>query len=454
MKNHRVTFLLLTLLSAILLMAVACAPAAPPAATEAPAAEAPTEQAAGEMEAPSGSITLLIHPTLYAATGGDAPEGVVSRFREATGIDVEVVTAPSADLQERATVEYVAGSGRFDVVTWNTAWLSDENMQFFEPLEDYVAQAGEDYNFEDIIPSLLEITKFNDHLYSIPFRMGGAMLYYRTDLMEEAGLEPPKTWEDYLNAAEALTQDTDGDGEVDVYGAIQRGRSGFEIEQDFIRFLFAHGGRALSDDMTACRLNEPEGVNAVNTFVTIYQEGWAPPDMLAVGRDDYIAAMQQGSAAMSVMFSPYWGRLIDPEESPQAENMGWALVPTSPGVPEGRSMMGGWYLAMDKNSDNKAAAWALIQALTNAENQLTMALEFANGPVRSSVYENQQYLEEFPLAKDWLTAIANGLFEPPHARWAEIVDIMSEEVTSALQGDKTPQEAMDAACQRVDRLLQ
>lgn len=448
MRNRRSSFLLLTLLSVILLVISGCVGAATPAP------EQPAEQPAEEKAEPSGTITLLIHPTLYAATGGDAPEGVVTQFREETGVDVQVVTAPSADLQERALVEYVAGSGRFDVVTWNTAWLSEENIQFFEPLDDYVAQAGEDYDFEDIIPSLLDITIHEDQLYSIPFRMGGAMLYYRTDLMEAAGLEAPGAWEEYLSAAEALTQDTDGDGEIDVYGAIQRGRSGFEVEQDFIRFLFAHGGRALSDDMSTCRLNEPEGVNATETFVTIYEEGWAPPDMLAIGRDDYIAAMQQGSAAMSVMFSPYWGRLIDEEDSPQAENMGWALVPTSPEVPEGRSMIGGWYLAMDKNSENKTAAWALIQALTNAENQLTMALEFANGPVRSSVYTNEAYLEEFPLAEDWLTALANGLFEPPHERWAEIVDIMSEEVTSALQGGKTPQEAMDAACQRMDRLLQ
>ena len=34
------------------------------------------------------------------------------------------------------------------------------------------------------------------------------MIYYRTDVLEEAGLEPPKTWDDYLAAAKACTART------------------------------------------------------------------------------------------------------------------------------------------------------------------------------------------------------------------------------------------------------
>src|SRR5690606_14009292 len=69
-------------------------------------------------------ITLLIHPTLYAATGGDG--GVINEFTEATGIVVNVVTAPTDQLRERAVIEYVGGTGQFDVATLQDAWMNDE----------------------------------------------------------------------------------------------------------------------------------------------------------------------------------------------------------------------------------------------------------------------------------------------------------------------------------------
>jgi multiple sugar transport system substrate-binding protein len=401
----------------------------------------------------SGNITLLIVPAIYSATGGDSAEGVVNQFREATGVEVEVVTAETAQIIQRATVEFIAGTGTFDVIVWNSQWTNAENAQFLEPLDDYIAAAGDDFDIDDIFVSLREPATFDGNLYQMPVRVGTAMLYYRVDLFEEAGLEPPQTWEEYRTAAEILTQDINGDGEIDVYGAVQRGEFGNSVQQDFIRFLFAHGGQVLSPDFSECTLNNEEGVEAAENFVWAFINGYAPPDMLAYGRDDYIVAMQQGRAAMSVQFSPYWDQLVDPEASPQAENMGWALVPASPGVELGTTQLSGWYFVIDRNSSNKQAAWALIQAMSNKENQLRMALDYGNGPIRESVYENEEYQERFPVAQGWLDATANSVFEPAHERYQEMIDIISEEITAAFQQQKSPQEAMDSACARIEPLL-
>jgi multiple sugar transport system substrate-binding protein len=162
--------------------------------------------------------------------------------------------------------------------------------------------------------------------------------------------------------------------------------------------------------------------------------------------------MQQGRAAMAVYFSPYWGQLVG-GDSLFAEEMGWIIVPHAEGVTPGRSQNAGWVLAINADSENKEAAWDLIEYLTTKEAQVRAASEFANGPVRLSTYDNEAYLEAFPLATDWATAIAASIFEPPHDLYPQMQDIMSEEIILALDGEKTSEEAMNATCERIDQLL-
>ncbi len=427
-------------------------PAAPTATVAAPtatvAAPTPTEES---LSLEGVTITWFTHSLFYDLSGGD--EGLVRDFEEATGAKVDVVLLDSEPLREKILVEVMAGTAGWDVAHINYAWLNPELAQYLEPLDTYIEDAEPEYEFDDMIGSLVEAGRFDGVQKAIPYRIGTAMLYYRKDLFEERGMSVPETWEDFLKAAEELTIDSDNDGQVDIYGVVQRGKPGYEVMQDYVRYLFAHGGEFLNKEMTSCELDNDAGVAALKDLVTIYQEGWAPPDMLAVGRDEYIAYMQQGRAAMGVYMAPYWEKLIDPEASLVTDKVAWALVPHSPGVEPGRTMNAGWCMGINADSDNKAAAWAFVEALTNKEAQLFQALN-GNGPIRQSSYLSEAYLEKFPLAEDWLKATAASVFEPTHELYPQMQDIASEEITYALDGTKSPEDAMMSACDRIDALLQ
>ncbi|HEX7004878.1 MAG TPA: extracellular solute-binding protein [Trueperaceae bacterium] len=387
------------------------------------------------------SITLLIHPTLYEATGGEG--GLVSEFTDATGIEVEVVTAPTDQLRERAVIEYVSGTGRFDVATLQDSWMNLEVAAFLEPLSDRFQATDNEYASDDIIQSLLAVNTVDGNLVAIPFRGGTTMLYYRKDLLEEAGVEPPTTIEELGAAAKELTREG-------VYGLVMRGVPGFEITQDFARLLFAHGGEILDESGTECLLDEPEGIATIAFWADLFQGGYMPPDTFALGRDDQIRMLQTGDAAMGIYFSPYYGRIVA-ETGPEV--IGWSVTPTADGVEPGRSLNTLWSLAIDRNSDNKDAAWQLVQWLTNPENQLTMAVEYANAPVRASVYNDQGFSSGNPAAAGWLTATAASEFTPSHPRFAEMADIITIELTTALEGRSTPEEAAGAMCRQIDSLL-
>lgn len=387
------------------------------------------------------SITLLIHPTLYEATGGEG--GVISEFTEATGIEVEVVTAPTDQLRERAVIEYVSGTGRFDVATLQDSWMNPEVASFLEPLNERFQGTGADYAPDDIIQSLVDVNTVDGNLVAIPFRGGTTMLYYRKDYLEEAGVEPPTTIAELGEAARELTRDG-------VYGLVMRGVPGFEITQDFARLLFAHGGEILDETGTECLLAQPEGVATIAFWADLFQGENMPPDTFAVGRDDQIRMLQTGDAAMGIYFSPYFGRIV---AETGVETIGWAVTPTAEGVEAGRSLNTLWSLAIDGNSQSKDAAWQLVQWLTNPENQLTMAVHYSNAPVRGEVYNDPEFQEGNPAAAGWLEATAASEFTPSHPRFAEMADIITRELTAALEGRTTPEEAAGAMCNQIDRLL-
>lgn len=391
------------------------------------------------------SISLLIQPTLYEATGGD--NGLIKRFQEETGIEVTIVSAPTQDLRDKALMEFISKSGRFDVIWLLSGWLNDDMFQYLEPLDEYLAQTDAAYEQDDLIESLM-IQNRNSagQQMAIPMRVGTAMLYYNKDILSEAGLAVPTNWDEVMEICEKLSTE-------ELKGLAQ---TFYPENKDFIRLLYSMGGTVLNEDMTKATVNSPEMIQMITFVKTILDKEYISKESLAWDRDPQITAMQQGRAVMGVYYSPYWGRIVDPTgiaDQYTADSFGWALVPTNEGVPAGRSMNDGWSIGIDKNSKNKDAAWELIKALTNKESQLEMAIHYANGPVRSSSYLSEEYLSMFPLAESWLEATAASKFIPPHPDWEQIQDVFNQEVFAAIEGKITPEEAAENAQNKIQRLL-
>jgi len=397
----RRTFLTVAGASAAAGLLAACGPraataTAPTTAASAAPPNAPSSAPANKAPAAIGgsSLTVLIHPTLYAATGDK--DGLITRFGKENGLTIDVVTAQTADIRTKILVEGAARSGRLDTYVVQDVWMNDQLTPFLEPLDSYVAEADAGYK-EDFIGSLVkayQVPRGNGAQYAVPFRTGTAMFYYRNDLLQKAGITPPTNWDEFASAAEKLTANG-------VFGVAE---DLAPTGNTLLRMQYAHGARFLSDDGSECIINSQAGVAGLALVSKMYQSGWMDKEALTWERDPVIASLQQGRAVMTINYSPYWGRLIDPAGGPGASQMGWSVIPTSPGVPKGRTIDDGWGWAIDKNSKNKQAAWALAQYMTNSASQLDMALHFANGPTRSPVYQASEYVAKFPLANDWLLA--------------------------------------------------
>lgn len=84
------------------------------------------------------------------------------------------------------------------------------------PVTDVINDLGRD----DFFPKALELIQLGTKdEWMVPYGLGEMAMNYRADLYAKKGLKPPVTWDDYLKNCEALTEDTNGDGRIDIYGA-------------------------------------------------------------------------------------------------------------------------------------------------------------------------------------------------------------------------------------------
>ena len=143
------------------------------------------------------------------------------------------------------------------------------------------------------------------------------LMYYRKDLLEQAGLEVPTTFEEWETAAAAVH-----DPESEIYGFALRGIP-YQTTTPFSSFLYAHCGAWVEDGKAA--INTAEALDAFETYGR--WGAFGPPGI--TGFDWPVPSQQfaQGKVFAFLDVNLFVGQLEDPDESTVAGNIGFAPVP-------------------------------------------------------------------------------------------------------------------------------
>lgn len=216
------------------------------------------------------------------------------------------------------------------------------------------------------------------------------VLYYNKDAFDEAGVSYPAadwTWDDFREAAKALTVDTNGDGTVDRWGLWIYGRYA-HVDA----WVFRNGGRYLNADETKLEPNE-EAVNTLRfltDLVLVDEVAPKPQEMEGIRQQD---VMGLGMAAMWVDGS--WNIANMRQVAGDSFNWGIAQVPAGPDATEETMAAYAWadLLSVAGNSENKALAWAFIQHMVGGGRD---ASDFLGGkvPAYKAIAESEAWLEK------------------------------------------------------------
>jgi multiple sugar transport system substrate-binding protein len=287
-----------------------------------------------------------------------------------------------------------------------------------------------------------------------------AMYYQKSIFADEANkaafkekygydLTPPDTWQQVADQAKFFANPPE------FYGTQYAGKEE-AINGRFYEMLRAEGGEYLDADGNPA-FNSEAGVRALNWFVDLYTAKAVPAGTTNYLWDDLGQGFASGTIALNLDWPGWAGFFNDPSASKVAGDVGVVAPPKgSSGARTGWSGHHGF--SVTESCANKEAAASLVWFLTNEDSQ---KLEAAAGPLptRDAVWdwvieeaEGDSYRQEVLKA---FQEAANGAYPVPQSpSWIEISNAVYPELQAAILGDKTSQEALDAAAEKATVILE
>ncbi len=405
----------------------------------------------------TGAFAESHSPTITIATvnNGDMirMQGYTDTFTEQTGINVEWVTLEENVLRQRVTTDITTKGGQFDITTigmyeapiWGAnGWLV--------PLDDLSAE----YDVDDILPAMRSGLSHDGTLYAAPFYGESSMIMYRTDLMEEAGLEMPDapTWEFIREAAAAMT-----DRDADINGICLRGKAGWGEGGAFINTMAnSFGARPVNENWEP-QLDSEAWTETLTFFTEMMAES-GPAGYATNGFNENLSLFQQGKCGMWIDATVAASFVTNPNDSEVADSVGFALAPNKEGIDKKANWLWAWALAIPAGTAQEDAAKQFIEWSTSKEYIALVAENegWANVPpgARTSLYETPEY-QDVPFAAMTLDSINaadpnNPTVEPvPYTgiqfaaipEWAGMWGQVSQEFSAAYAGQQSVEEALE-----------
>jgi multiple sugar transport system substrate-binding protein len=277
--------------------------------------------------------------TIHIITHDGAQQTVTRRhiagFENLTGAKVKQTGVPFKDLYDTLQRDWSSGASQYEMAIALPQWQIDFiQAGYLEDLTDR-RKADVALQWDDIAPLWREFSAvYKGHTYSIPLDGDFHMLYYRTDLLKQAGLTPPATWDDYLAIAKQFhDKDLNGDGKPDYGSCIEKRPKEFSasILGSFIApFLQSQGtaqGIFFDPDTMKPLVNNPGFARALEIYKQTTNYG--VPDDKNLSQPEARRLFLSGRCAMTLDWGDVGTQSIYPTTSNVMNKVGTSITPGS-----------------------------------------------------------------------------------------------------------------------------
>ena len=411
------------------------------AAGPAAAALARTARAAGESALGGAEVKALFVGDPFA----QASQKVIGQLNEMAGGTISMQVVDFDSMHQKMLLDAPSANPAFDVYSWEFSWLGEMvGANALRPLDDFVERDKDLLNIDDIPKASWEATVWDGKRYGIPVQPHAELTWWRSDLLEQAGLQPPQNTDDLLAAAKALHNPDEG-----VYGFLWKGARGAPLGQTMVHAFAAFDQPAFpgwqqGDWMPA--LNSDKAVAATEWVRQMVE--YAPPDYLNIAWDDEARRFAQGEAAMTFTWFGRESFFSDPTKSRIVGKYGVGPWPSAPGLPP-RNSFGGWVVGLPAQISPERAelAWQFVRWYTSAPVE---RLLIENGNIdypRISLIRDPELQAAHPVFKTVLDLVDQDAFKAwiraPVPEFVSLADALGTTMQEMLIGAMTPQEACD-----------
>lgn len=373
---------------------------------------------------------------------------MVKQFEaEHPNIRLQIVEGPNQVnlLEDMYTTAFLLGDSPYDLVNMDVIWISKfAAAGWLMDLTDEVTEA----ELAAFSPADVEGSKYAGRLYRLPVRSDAGMLYYRKDLLDAAGFDPPQTFEDIERISQALQAQ-----KAVRWGYLWQGKQYEGAAAMFVEVLKGFGGFWVNPDTLEVGLDRPEALQAVEFLKGTIAQGISPPGVTTYVEEDTRRIFQNGEAAFMRNW-PYAWPLMNAENSPvrgKIEIM--PMVRSQSGQASG-SCLGGWGLGIAKTSKHQQEALEAIRFITSPAIQKQFILEAGYVPSRRELFTNADVVARYDHYPELLKVVDTAVLRPPIAQYAQASDILQRYLSAALTNQQSPEAAMQGAAGETRRLLE
>lgn len=344
--------------------------------------------AGGAPEAESGDGPVTIEYWHWSPNQNDVVDAIIADFEaEHPNIKVNVTSMVPSDYWTRVRLQASQGALP-DVMEMSSGFLESWATDgFLYDLAPYVNGSDE---ADEFYPSLLESARSiagTDGYFALPYAFVMPVLYFNKDMFDAAGVAYPDadwTWDDFLEAAEALTVDTDGDGEIDQWGHHFYGRYA-QIEP----WVYANDGALI--DRNAMRFDpDQNAMEALDFLTSLVGEHEVVPPPKTVAELDTEEVFVQEISGMWIDGSWNIGYVRDNV----GDNYNWGIAPVPTGPSGSGDLVYGWsdFVAMTRDTEHPDEAWQLLSYLAG-EGRTLENFDTGKIPAYQALAEDPAFLE-------------------------------------------------------------
>ncbi len=426
--------------------------------TPAPAEQGPTPVAATSVPQPAeptpvaGKVTVV-----WSFWGTSDPAFIESQRKLAAPFmeahpDITVDPVPTSQDYDTKVLTMLAGGSPLDALKVNSEVLSSYVAQgTLRPLDEFLNK--DTFKLDSFYPHTMRnnCQIIGGKLYGLPNGESAHVVYFNAKMFKDAGLPDPRdlqaegkwTQEVFLEAAKTLTK---GEGANKVFGTSVH----LDDSSSVLQWMHTNGGRYFDSEFTECTINKPEAVEAIQRLADLIKAKIAPSaqDTEAIGDDSSALAAQR------LAMEPDWG-IWETVTLKNIKDFEWDAVAFPKGSVDANTAYNPHGYTVPVASKVPDAAWEFNKFITGPEVEKSFIVA---GSFECKHPANEQFfLENAPVknAKLFIDWIKEGhVFTPPYnPRFPEMRQLVASSLELVVSGEKTVQEALDAAKVEMDKLL-
>lgn len=364
----------------------------------------------------SVTVSLAEPVTIKFAAQGDstpATQAVIDAFNASqTNYKVEWVdmTNDSGAMREQLTTSLKAGSSEYDVLSLDVVWAGEFAASgYIQPLDMMLEDAG--LNIADYNAGSMASGMFSGKEYVLPFFPDLGLLYFRKDIVSEEDaaklVAGTYTWDDLL----AMAQKYGGQGGT---------TTGIVFQSSLYEGLICN-----ANEFTSNWKDIKGGLEVMKKFI---DSKVAPDNILNYTEGETANSFIKGESVFARNWPYMWGS-IKSEGTITTDQVTVAPLP-------GGSTVGGWLLAINKNSANPEGAFAFMQFVNSEAGQLLMSEKGGYLPGLNKMLTDERIIK----ADDRLSmvgfqnALKTTIARPVSAEYSKVSDALQQAIYPYLSG--------------------